>query len=223
MTLKKCLENWQKLLGHSTYRFSLFLSVIFGVAGYFLYRQSINYIDSLPNTPSVGDILLDILPIVDLRFFYIYGVIFGILVLVIYQMIWRPDLIPFSIKFFISVFVARSIFISLTHLGPPEGFFITSFAHDYAYWPWSHMMHANDLFFSGHVAYPVMGALLTMHKKPLFYFFTALSVLMGITVLLMRIHYSIDVLAAPFIVYGLYHLVKKAFGKTDLSFKNYLA
>jgi hypothetical protein len=222
MTLKKSFENWQKLLGHSGYRFSLFLSLVFLVAGFFLYREVISYIDSLPNAKAVGDLLLDVLPIVDLRYIYIYGILVGMLVLVFYELYYRPDLIPFSLKFFVAVFVARSIFISLTHLGPPQGFFITAFSADYGGWPLNHMMHSNDLFFSGHVAYPFMAALITLHKKPLFYFFAVLSVVMGFTVLLMRIHYSIDVFAAYFIVFALYHIVKHFFGETDLAFKHYL-
>ncbi len=222
MTVKKTLENWQKLLGNETFRFSLFLSVIFLVAGFFLYQQVIRYIDALPNVKAVGDLFLDVLPIMDLRYIYVYGILVGILVLVSYELFWRPDLIPFSIKFFAAVFVTRSVFISLTHLGPPEGFLITAFSQDFSGWPFNHMMHSNDLFFSGHVAYPFMAALITLHRKPLFYFFLTLSVLMGATVLLMRIHYSIDVFAAYFIVYGLYHAVKKVFGKTDLDFKHFL-
>lgn len=223
MTLKKSLENWKKLLGHGSYKFSLFLSVIFLVAGFIIYREAISYIDALPNAKAVGDLFLDYLPIVDMRYIYIYGILLGMLALIFYEIYYRPDLIPFTIKFFVAVFVTRSIFICLTHLGPPEGFFITAFANDYSGWPLNHMMHSNDLFFSGHVAYPFMAALVTMHKKSLYYFFLVLSILMGITVLLMRIHYSIDVFAAYFIVYGLYKIVVRYFGKTDLSFNHFLA
>jgi hypothetical protein len=192
------------------------------VSGLLIYEVAIRYVDGLKGTVSVKDLFLDMLPVVDLRYFYIYGITVTVGIFVVYLLYFRPDLIPFSIKFFCAVFILRSLFICLTHLGPPEGFFIPSFAQDYGEWPLNHLMHSNDLFFSGHVAYPFMAALVTSHKKALFTFFLSTSVVMGITVLLMRIHYSIDVFAAYFIVYGLYHLVRKFFGKTDLHFYSLL-
>lgn len=222
MTIKRFAANWDRLLKSKEYLFSLFVAFVIWIGGYFLYRVAIGYVDNLTDTRPVGDLLLSLIPAADLHYLYVYGITAALLFLLFYVVIYKPDLIPFALKFYAAVFIVRSVFICLTHLGPPEGFFITAIAPDFNYWPLNHMMHSNDLFFSGHVAYPFMGALLLKNVKKLFYFFLAVSVLMAITVLVMRIHYSIDVFAAYFIVYGVHDAVKRVFGTNDLSFHKLL-
>jgi hypothetical protein len=222
MTLRRFAENWGKLLKSREYLFSLFMALVIWVAGYFLYEIAISYVDGLKGVVTVKDLMLDLLPLVDLRFLYVYGITLALFFLFCYILVLRPDLLPFALKFYAAVFIVRTVFICLTHLGPPEGFFIYSIASDFSYWPFSHMMHSNDLFFSGHVAYPFLGALLLNKIRPMFYFFLGVSVLMAVTVLMMRIHYSIDVFAAYFIVYGVYAAVKRIFGAKDLSFHHLL-
>jgi len=218
MTLRKFADNWNKLLHSKEYLFSMFLSVVIWVGAYFFYKFAIDYVDGLKNVVPVGDLLLDWIPAIDLRIVYVYGIFAALLFLFFYLLVVRPDMIPFAMKFYAAVFLVRSVFICMTHLGPPEGFFITTIVSDYSYWPFSHMMHSNDLFFSGHVAYPFLGALLFSKVRWIFWMFLGISMLMAVTVLAMRIHYSIDVFAAYFIVYGIYAVVKKIFGPKDLSF-----
>jgi len=222
MTFKKWAQNWDKLLKSKEYCFSLFLSLVIWVAGYFFYKVVIEYVEGFKNLNPVGDLLLQILPAADLRYLYVYGITFTLLFLLFYMVYRRPDMIPFGLKFFAAVFIVRAVFISLTHLGPPEGFYITAIAPSFDYWPMNHMMHSNDLFFSGHVAYPFMAALLFKNVRWMFHLFLWISILMAITVLVMRIHYSIDVFAAYFIVYGVYAVVIRLFGRRDLSFHRLL-
>lgn len=64
---------------------------------------------------------------------------------------------------------------------------------------------ARDLFFSGHVAILVLLVLFTAEKKWR-RFYTLLSVGVGVTVVLQKVHFSIDVIAAPFfalLAYGI--------------------
>lgn len=56
---------------------------------------------------------------------------------------------------------------------------------------------ARDLFFSGHVAILVLLVLYSENKKWR-WFYSLMSVLVGITVVLQKVHFSIDVVAAPF-------------------------
>jgi len=222
MTLRKFADNWGRLLRSREYLFSLFLSVVIWVVAYFVYKYAISYVDGLKEARSVGDLFLDLIPAMDLRIIYVYGIFAALLFLLCYLLVRRPDLLPFGLKFYAGVFLVRSVFICLTHLGPPEGFFITTIVSDYSYWPFSHMMHANDLFFSGHVSYPFLGALLFRNVRWIFWLFVGISVLMAVTVLAMRIHYSIDVFAAYFIVYGVHAAVTRIFGPKDLSFHKLL-
>ncbi len=218
MTFKKFVAHWTRLLNNKDYRFSLFLSLIIWIGGYYLYKLAIDYVDRLNDVRTVRDLLLDTIPPLDMHFVYVYGIAASLLFLLFYILIFRPDMLPFGLKFYAAVFIVRSVFICLTHLGPPDGFFISAIAPDFNFWPFNHMMHANDLFFSGHVAYTYMGALLFKNTRWIFYLFLGISILMAFTVLALRIHYSIDVFAAYFIVFGLYAVTAKLFGRKDLSF-----
>lgn len=210
---------WKKLLKEQNYRFSLAIGIALWAVGYFFYGFVIGYVDNLQKVVAVPDLFLDALPVVDLRYLYFFGMMTIIGLLFFYLVLWRPDLLPFGLKVFALVFMVRTVFIALTHLGPPEGFLIPRLSDDYNFWPFQQMLHFNDLFFSGHVAYAFMAALLVRHHKGLFYFFLISSVVMLFTVLLMRIHYSIDVFAAYFIAYGVYAAAFRFFGKKDLVFE----
>jgi len=74
------------------------------------------------------------------------------------------------------------------------------------------LTYANDLFFSGHVGLPFLGFLIFKDKK-IRYFMLSASIILAVTVLLMHVHYSIDVAAAYFITYSIYALGKRLFGR----------
>jgi hypothetical protein len=72
---------------------------------------------------------------------------------------------------------------------------------------------SNDFFFSGHTGLPFLMALVFWPEKFWRYFFIGTSIVLGASVLLTHFHYSIDVFAAPFIVYSLFVLTRKIFRK----------
>ena len=217
MTLASLTSTWKTLLQNQRFRYSLFASIALWIPGLIIYRISINYVDQLQGT-TVKDLLLNYLPTMDLQYIYVYGISILMITFIAYNIFIKPQLLPFSLTLLAFVFITRAVFISLTHLGPPEGFTIASFAATYNIWPLSHMLHANDLFFSGHVSYPFAAALVMYsHNKKLFFVFLLGAVIMSFTVLIMRAHYSIDVGAAYFIVYGLYKMCQKIFKELHLN------
>jgi membrane-associated phospholipid phosphatase len=68
-----------------------------------------------------------------------------------------------------------------------------------------------NFFYSGHTAFPFLLALIFWDNKYLRYLFLFLTVFFGAAVLLAHVHYSIDVFAAPFIVYGMYVITARLF------------
>lgn len=108
---------------------------------------------------------------------------------------------PFALYAMSLIMLTRSVFINLTNLGIPiDSRPIVSTG-----------TFGGDLFFSGHVAFPFMLALIFWNLKLLRYFFLILTVVFGLGALLGHYHYSIDVFAAPFITYGIFNLSKKLF------------
>ena len=75
------------------------------------------------------------------------------------------------------------------------------------------IFNGNDLFFSGHTGLPFLLALIFWENKKLRFLFLGFSVLFAVVVLLGHLHYSIDVFAAYFITYTIFHICKFLFKK----------
>ncbi len=152
------------------------------------------------------DLILDNIPSVNLSFLYIYGYALIIAVFFIFaihdirRFHWMTDQFAFLV-------IVRSFFISLTHLSTPAHAITVK-----APYVFHLLVFTNDLFFSGHTAVPFLGYLIFRHGK-IGFFFLVSTIVMASTVLLMHVHYSIDVFAAFFITYGTYRLCSTCMGR----------
>lgn len=148
------------------------------------------------------DLLLSFIPRVDMSFFFVYGFA-AWLVLLIGVALWRERHHLAHIAYLYAVLVVvRSAFIALTPMRTPADMIWVGGDPLYELFG-RHMTFKNDLFFSSHTAMPFLSYLIFRDKwaRKLF---LAFSILMAVTVLCMRAHYSIDVFAAFFITYALY-------------------
>ena len=159
---------------------------------------------------AVTDLILNNIRVYDVDFMFVYGTLafWGFCILVFLH---RMERLPFVLKTLSLFIVIRSIFITLTHLGP--------FADQIS---WSNSIldkwsFGGDLFFSGHTGIPFLLALVFWDIKSLRYIFIGSSLFFGTIVLMGHLHYSIDVMSAFFITYTIYHLAEMFF-KKDLEF-----
>jgi len=168
---------------------------------------------------TVGDLLLDILPTVNLGIIYTWGSLISLITITLYTLFARIELAPWAMKTFGIFFIVRAVFILLTHLGAPEGmFYLANPPSEEDKFLFSHYFFVSDLFFSGHVGNLFLSALIFRAYK--FRWFGLIgSVVMGVTVLFMKIHYTIDVLAAYFITYGVYVFSDRIFHTYNERFK----
>lgn len=159
--------------------------------------------------PPESDLFLNNLPVIDLGFLLVGGVIlFWAFSWLLVSM--RPRYLPFAIKAAALLIVFRAFFMNLTREGIyPGGFVPTN--ENYGFSLYHLLTFQGNLFFSGHTAFPFLMALLFWGEKPWRRFFLAMTVFYGAAVLLAHVHYSIDVFAAPFIVYGVYRIAAKLF------------
>lgn len=156
---------------------------------------------------SVTDLILDNTRVWDVTFIFINGaVIFWAFIAVMLAI--EPKRVPFTLKSIAIFAVIRSGFISLTHLAPfptrlmlPAENLIDMFSF------------GGDLFFSAHTGGPFLVALIFWDHKYVRYICLLTSVVFGTVVLLGHLHYSIDVFAAFFITYSIYHLATFFFKK----------
>lgn len=155
----------------------------------------------------VTDVILSNLPVYDVSVAFIYGpVLFW--ALVVGLCVSNPHRIPLVLKSVVMVMLIRSLFISLTHIGPfPERMSV-----EFSYFT-SFTTFGSDLFFSGHTAYPFLMALLFWKKKYLRVLFIVFSLFFAVVVLLGHVHYTIDVLGAYFITHSIHLLSRKFFAK----------
>ena len=163
---------------------------------------------------SVTDIVLSNTRVYDLDGFFVFGPVV-LAAFVIMLCLIKPQKLPFIFKS-ISLFVLiRSVFISITHIGPfPDQMVVVtgaSIIKDFTF--------GGDLFFSAHTGLPFLLALIFYKERILRNLFIATSVLFGAVVLLSHRHYSIDVLSAFFITYTIYNITIKLF-KKELSLFN---
>ena len=156
---------------------------------------------------SVTDIILSNTRAYDVDGMFIYGAL--ILVSSIALLcVFEPKRFPFILKNIALFVLVRSVFITLTHLGPFPNHTEVSALNLI-----SRFSFGGDLFFSGHTGLPFLMALSFWNNKALRYTFLTISVFFGIVVLLGHLHYTIDVLAAFFITYGIHDMSKKFFSR----------
>ena len=209
--MKLYFAKW-KVFTEKHFLMSFFLSLALLFASLVINFIAGTYATEKISNP-VTDIILSNTRVRDVDGIFVYGSII-ILILIILVLLYNPKSIPFTVKSIALFVIIRSIFISLTHLGPfpnevavSAGNFLSKFTF------------GGDLFFSGHTGLPFLMALIFWNKKMIGYFFVVTSLIFGTVVLLGHLHYSIDVLAAFFITYTIFHIAKFVF-KKDYEFFN---
>ncbi|MBM3233366.1 hypothetical protein FJZ18_04340 [Candidatus Pacearchaeota archaeon] len=196
----KRLALWKKdILDH---RPQITLSLIFAIIAVVLTFISGLYVERV-GTVSPPDIVLDNLPVIDLSVLYVWLFLFVLSLFIFYPLIYMPKKIHYMIGMLSLFSVIRSGFVVLTHLKMPEGA-ISPLSYSPAVYDF--FSFSNYLFFSGHVGLPFLGYLIYRDNKKLRRIFLFSSIVLAAIALLMHRHYSIDVLSAYFITYGIYKI-----------------
>ena len=189
-------EHWRDYARSvpSLLSFGLFLISIFVVQPY-----AIEFTNNVATTP-VGDIILSNTPVFNVGLFFVYGM-FALIIVITLLCLAHPKRIAFTLYALTLFVLIRSVFVTLTHVGP----FITQAVNTFGPGITLQFFGA-DHFFSGHAGAPFLMALMYWHHKTLRYIFLLWSAFFSVIVLLGHLHYTIDVLAAYFITYGIYHI-----------------
>lgn len=192
-------------LKNKDFLFSFLTSILFLIISFGANFAAGTYATKVASNP-VTDIVLSNIPVYNVYYLFTYGIIV-VWLFFAFVCFKHPRRIPFALKSIALFLIVRSIFVSLTHIGPFPGQMVIDGNFN------SMINFSGDLFFSGHTGLPFLMALVFWQYKNLRYFFIACSIFFGIVVLLGHVHYSIDVLGAFFITYTIFHIAEIIFKK----------
>jgi len=204
--MERLKNNYKEVWRKEGFILSVLTGLLFLVASLAINYIAGNYATERASNP-VTDIILDNLPVMNTEFIFVNG-LFIFLAFVAWLLLKEPKKLPFALKSIALWVVVRSIFITLTHLGPFPGNDFDNYTDII-----KNFTFGGDLFFSGHTGLPFLIALLFWENKHLRNAFIAVSLIFGASVLLGHLHYSIDVFAAFFITDGTYRISEKLFKK----------
>jgi hypothetical protein len=205
------LKKWGVYGRNGKFLTSLGTAFIFLFAALIISFFAITYATERASGP-VTDIILSNIRVFDVNGIFLYGPVIFWTIMIGY-MFSDPKRIPFTFKTIALFLLIRSIFISLTHIGPflPSTYVNNSGISGIL----DVFTSGNDLFFSGHTGLPFLLALIFWENKYARVFCLASSVFFGAIVLMAHLHYSIDVFAAFFITYTIFCIAKEIIFKKD--------
>ena len=158
----------------------------------------------------LNDPVLDALPRQDVSI-PVFVSLWGAALLLIYRVYKSPALYLRFIWAYAFLFISRIITIGLTPLDPPPG--LIELRDPLSNYFYGSKFITKDLFFSGHTASICLMALCLVRPVDRWLVFIG-TVIVGVGVLIQRVHYTADVIAAPLFTYAVYWLAMRFTRKT---------
>lgn len=196
--------EFRETFRNNKFKIEFFITITLLVLILVTLSNFLNFIERR-NGVILNDPVLNLFDPVDLTWLT-FGLIYVSLIAAIIFFSKKPQLLLVAFQSYFLMIILRMIAMHLVSLNPPEKmiplndplveFFGTG------------QLLTKDLFFSGHTATLFLLFLLA-DLKSLKIFFLISTITLAISVLLQHVHYSIDVLAAPFFAYGSFKLIEK--------------
>ncbi len=195
--------DWKEAWANRRFRISLLVTL---VALFTVLQVIIRVMDFMETQPGarIDDPILALLPPTDMTWPLTF-LIYSNLILLLWGNRNHPKELLMAMQTYSLMIFARTVTLYTFPLEAPEG--IIPLADPLVQWKSEYsIVHTKDLFFSGHTATVFLCFLTTVSRWMRVWFLIA-TVLVGFFVLLQHVHYTIDVLAAPFVSYLCYRMV----------------
>lgn len=203
-------SNWK--IYFSTKKNRLFLgSIIIFLSVILLFFTNFLQVIESRNGFSFRDPILSLFDPIDLTWI-IFGMIYGGLVLALFSLLKSPQVFTLAILTYGIMVVFRILAMYSLPLNPPET--MIALKDPFVEFFGGGKILTKDLFFSGHTATSFIFFLTALNKK-IRIAFLLLTIIMGFSVLLMHVHYAVDVLIAPFVAFTSFYISKKIHNKFD--------
>lgn len=194
--------NWKNELKRKAFRIELVLTILFLIITLHFLSRFLVFIETREGV-ILSDPILPFFNAVDLTWFS-FSLIYLSIVTAIIIFVPVPHQIMLAVQSYIVMVVIRIAAMYLTPLDPPPG--MIPLNDPVVEIIGTGQLLTRDLFFSGHTATLFLFYLVS-DKKLFKYLFLICVVLVGISVLLQKVHYTIDVFVAPFFAYIAFRIV----------------
>jgi len=195
--------TWQIAWDYLTFRIKFILGMVLLIAILIFIPHFFLHIEAREGKV-LNDWLLAAIPATDVST-AIFIVIYAIVGLMLYRMSKNTMMCLTALWAFIFLCSARIISITLVPLNPPEG--IINLADPCSIFFYRSNIITKDLFFSGHTATVFLSALCLEAKRDKLIAFTATGII-AVLLLIQHVHYTADILAAPFFTWCCWYLGK---------------
>ncbi len=196
-------KYWQQAWNSKIQRTQLIVGVAVFTAIAFLLPSFFNLIQKREGTV-LNDWLLAAIPPHNVSV-PIFVIIWGTGLFAMWRSIQKPRIFITYVWGFIFITIVRVITISLIPLNPPVGLIILTDPLTGVFYGQSTI--TKDLFFSGHTSTLFLMFLCLERRNDKIIALIATIAVMCL-LLVQHVHYTIDIITAPFVVYALYRLVK---------------
>ena len=195
--------NWKRFLAHKKLTTEFIITIIFFGAIIFILTNFLNYVEDRQGIV-LNDAVLNLFKPINLTWL-IFGLIYLSLVLAIIDLTKEPERLLLAIQSYTLLIVVRIASMYVMPLNPPQN--MITLTDPFVQLFETGKTLTKDLFFSGHTATLFLLYLVTKNKK-LRLLFLIFTIAVGISVLLQHVHYTADVLIAPFASYGCFSIIK---------------
>jgi membrane-associated phospholipid phosphatase len=194
--------NWKSFFNNKKQRLELFLTTIVIAAILIFFSQFLLFVEARESV-SIPDPILNAFSPIDLTWLT-FALIYLSLIIALVELIKNPTRLILALQCYGLMVIFRAIAMYITPFEAPVTLlplndpFVQLFGQG--------NILEKDLFFSGHTA-TLFLLFLLMEKRILKVAFLIFTLVVGISVILQHVHYSIDVFAAPFFAYTSYRIV----------------
>lgn len=189
-------------------RVEFVLSALALLAAFALNHFADGYVERVGETAHTSpDLVLRHLPGVDVSAVYWWGALAFVVFALGAAFLRERDRLAYLARAYALVIAARACLMVLTPLHIPDGAISVDAGMLYSSVGKMVTVH-HDLFFSMHTAMAFLGALV-FRDRFVRWVCAGFSVLMAVTVLLLKTHYSLDVAGAYLVTYALYRLQRR--------------
>ncbi|MDE3143698.1 MAG: hypothetical protein KGL19_06060 [Bacteroidota bacterium] len=204
----KHIDKWADAWKYRSFRNRTVTGLIFLVALGIFFPFFFNFIEARDGA-RLNDPLLNVLPAVDVSI-PIFLVLYSTITFALYKCYKDPSVFIVLLWSYLIMNFFRIISIFMIPLQAPPGLIVIKDIITYLFY--GNRFITKDLLFSGHTATMFL-LFLSFNKKNDKIIALIASILIAVMVLIQHVHYTVDVIVAPFIAFISYWIAMRLLGK----------